>query len=524
MGAVYHTPMASHSGSRYRLPVLGKVWLVGAGPGDPGLITVRGREVLGLADVVLHDALSHPGLLAACPQAELRDVGKQYGKPNPPQEWITDQLVELARAGKQVARLKGGDPFLFARGAEEALALHDAGIPFEIVPGISSPVAASAYAGFSLTHRGRSSSVTFITGTDRHAHDWSPEAWHRLATATDTICVLMGMRRIGPITRALIDGGRAPTTPAAVVHWGARPEQVVIEGTLGTIAEGVRDAGVKNPAVIFIGDVTELRASLRWYDSKPLFGKRIIVPRPAHQAPETALAIRARAAEPLLHPVVEVHAPPEPERLVEAVRSLGTYDWVLFTSANGVDRTFAEIERQGLDARRFASAKVAVIGPKTRASLARYGIHADLVAREYVAESLVRDLLDRGPPRRALLLRALEAREVLPDALREAGCVVDVVPAYETRPIGAEAAEPLRALLGSRGADVVLLTSGAIANSFLDALGPDAASLLQDLTVSSIGPVTSTALRQRGVAVDVEAGSYTVDGLLDALERHFSSG
>ena len=522
MGTVYHTPMASHSGSRYRCIVSGKVWLVGAGPGDPGLITVRGWEVLGQADVVLYDALSHPGLLAACPEAELRDVGKRYGKPNPPQEWITDQLVELARAGRRVVRLKGGDPFLFARGAEEALALHDAGIPFEIVPGISSPVAASAYAGFSLTHRGRSSSVTFITGSDRDAHGWSPEAWHRLATATDTICVLMGMRRIAQITRALVDGGRAPATPAAVVQWGARPEQVVVEGTLGTIAERVRERGVTNPAILFVGDVTELRGSLRWYDNRPLFGKRIIVPRPAHQATETALAIRARAAEPLVHPVVEVQAPPEPERLAAVVRDLGAYDWVIFTSANGVERAFAEIERQGLDARAFAAAKVAVIGPKTRASLAAYGIRADLVAKEFVAESLVRDLLDRGAPRRALLLRALEAREVLPEALRGAGCEIDVVPAYETRAIGAEALTALRALLERGGADVVLLTSGAIANSFLDALGPEPAALLENITVSSIGPITSDAIRQRGVTVDVEAESYTVDGLLDALERHFS--
>ncbi len=484
---------------------------------------MRGREVLAQADAVLHDSLSHPGLLAACPHAEQRDVGKRYGKPNPPQEWIIDQLVELARAGRRVVRLKGGDPLVFARGAEEALALQAAGIPFEIVPGISSPVAASAYAGFPLTHRGRSSSVTFITGTDRDAQDWSPEAWHRLATATDTICVLMGMRRIELITQALIDGGRAPETPAAVVHWGARPEQVVVEGSLGTIAARVREVGVANPAIIFIGAVTSLRESLRWYDNQPLFGQRIIVPRPEHQAGETALAVRARAAEPLLHPVVEVHDPPEPERLAAAVQRLGEYDWVIFTSANGVARSFAELERQGRDARAFGAARVAVIGPKTRAALERHGIRADLVAKEFVAEALVRDLLAVGTPRRALLLRALEAREVLPASLREVGCEVDVVPAYETRPIASEAAQALRELLQAQGADAVLLTSGAIANSFLDALGPAAAELLGGVTVASIGPVTSEAIRQRGVVVDVEASVYTVDGLLDALAAHRAS-
>jgi uroporphyrinogen III methyltransferase/synthase len=258
-------------------------------------------------------------------------------------------------------------------------------------------------------------------------------------------------------------------------------------------------------------------------DSRPLSGRRILVPRPAHQAQQTAGAIRARAAEPLVHPVVEVHDPPDPALLARAMGKLGSYDWIIFTSANGVERSFAEIDRQGLDTRAFGSARVAVIGPKTRSALAARGVRADLVAKQFVAESLVEGLLAQGAPRRALLLRALEAREVLPESLRNAGCEVEVVPAYETRPIAGAAADQLRDRLQQGGADVVLLTSGAIANSFFDALGEGARALLEGVTVASIGPVTSAAIRQRGFAVDVEAVEYTVDGLLDALEAHSSS-
>src|SRR6186713_1839440 len=228
----------------------GKVWLVGAGAGEPGLITVRGLSVLARADVVLYDALAHPALLEHCPQAEQRNVGKRYGEDSAAQEAIIAQMIELARQGKRVVRLKGGDPLMFARGAEEALALVDAGVKFEIVPGVSSPVATSAYAGISLTHRELSSSVTFITGSDREGKDWSPESWQKLATATDTICVLMGMRRITEITQAIIDGGRSPATPAAVIHWGARPEQRVVTAPLDQIAEVSQRAGLKNPAII----------------------------------------------------------------------------------------------------------------------------------------------------------------------------------------------------------------------------------------------------------------------------------
>lgn len=496
----------------------GKAWLVGAGPGDPGLITVRGLEVLTRAEVVLFDALAHPSLLDACPSALKENVGKRYGVESPSQEAINQKIIEHARAGKRVVRLKGGDPFLFARGSEEASALAAAGIPFEIVPGIPSAVGASAYAGLSLTHRDWSSSVTIITGSDKAGKEWSPDAWKKLATATDTICVLMGMRRIEDITRAIIDGGRPASTPALVVQWGTRPEQRVVEGVLGDIAERVRAAKLSNPAVIFVGEVVNLRQSLRWFDNRPLFGKRILVPRAPHQAEATARAIRERAAEPVVFPVIEIHEPPDPERLRQAAREVASYDWVVFTSANGVDRFMTALRTEGKDARAFGSARVAVIGPKTKSALAAYGIEADLMADEYVGEAVAEALLARGPVQRVLIPRALVARDALPARLQSAGASVDVVAAYETRAVPRERGEALREMLAGGGVDVALFTSGSTVTSLLDLLGADAADALAQVTVASIGPITTRVLEERGIRPRVTAERYTVAGLLDALE------
>jgi uroporphyrinogen III methyltransferase / synthase len=497
---------------------------VGAGPGDPDLITVRGRELLAQADVVLHDALSHPGLLDLCPaSAELRDVGKRGGSKNPTQGWITSQLIELASQGRNVVRLKGGDPSLFARGAEEALALSRAGIAFEIVPGVSSPVAAAAYAGIPLTHRDLSSSVTFITGSDREGKTWSPKAWQRLATATETICVLMGMQRIDAITRAIIDGGRSPNTPAAVVQWAAHPAQRVVTAPLDQIAEAARKAGLSNPALIVIGDVVSLREELRWYDRQPLFGRRLLVPRPRHQAGATAEAIRRRGAEPIVLPTIEIAPPPDPEALREAARRVRDYDFCLFTSANGVERFFCALAEASLDARALSKCRVGAIGPKTAEALLPYGIRADLIAEEFVGESLARAIIDVPGVRRVLIPRARVAREELPALLRQAGLSVDVVVAYETRPAGLAHKDRLVQLLSEGGVDVVLLTSSSTVDSLVDLLGADAAELLSRVTLASIGPITSATAARRGLEVAVTAEVYTVQGLLDGLEKHYAS-
>jgi len=501
----------------------GKVWLVGAGPGEPDLITVRGQELLAEAEVVLFDALSHPGLLESCPQAEQIDVGKKYGERATPQADITELLIRLARAGKRVVRLKGGDPLVFARGSEEAIALHEAGIPFDIVPGITSPIGAAAFAGISLTHRDLSSSVTFITGSDQAGKEWSPEAWQKLATATGTICILMGMRRLDEITRAIIQGGRARTTPAAVVMWGGRPEQRTIVGTLDDIAELAQAAGLSSPSIVIVGEVVALRKTMSWYETKPLFGQRILVARPERQAARTCASIRRRGAQAIAVPALSIGPPPEPQRLRQAVLALGSYDWVVFTSANGVEATIAVIRELGKDPRLFGSARLAVIGEKTARALQALSLVADLVAPEYVAESLAERLLESTKAGdRLLLLRARQAREVLPDTLRAAGRGVDVVPAYETGAVTGQDLESLRRAVRD-DVDVVLLTSSSMALAVASALGASAAAELAGVTVVSIGPVTSATCLELGIRVDVEAKVHTVDGALDALEDYMSS-
>jgi uroporphyrinogen III methyltransferase / synthase len=499
----------------------GKVWLVGAGPGEPGLITVRGLSVLSRAEVVLYDALAHPALLEACQQAEQHNVGKRYGEDSAVQAAIIAQMIELARQGKRVVRLKGGDPLMFARGAEEALALAAAGVKFEIVPGVASPVAASAYAGISLTHRELSSSVTFITGSDRAGKEWSPESWKKLATATDTICVLMGMRRIKEITQAIVDGGRAPSTPAAVIHWGARPEQRVVTAPLQDIAAAAAQAGLKNPAIIVIGEVVTLREKLSWYDSRPLSGKQIVIPRAEGQARETASAVRERGAVPLVLPMIEIAPPPEPVRFSRALADMWRYDWVLFTSGNTVEQLRLELDRMGCDARAFGNAKVGAVGSKTAEALKRLGIKADVVAQEFVGEGLAGAVLAEGAPRRVLLLRALLARDALPDALRAQGTEVDVVAAYETKPLNGAGAE-LSARIQNGGVDAILFTSSSTVASTLEALGDSARELLSRIALASIGPITTSALEAAGLTPTVQASVYTVEGLLDALEQHLS--
>ena len=500
----------------------GKVWLVGAGPGTRDLITVRGWRVLQAADAVLYDALSHPGLLEFCrSDADVRNVGKRGGLDNPSQEWITSQLIELARAGKRVVRLKGGDPFLFARGAEEAEALAEAGISFEVVPGISSPVGTTAYAGIPLTHRGLSNSVTFITGTESAGQEWSPDAWQKLATATSTICILMGMRRLGKIAQALIAGGRDARTPTAVVQWGARPKQVVVTTTLGEVASVAIQRGLSNPAVVIVGEVVALRQTLAWYDKQPLFSKRLLLPRPEHQAAESASAILDRGAEPVVFPTIEITAPPEPERVDQAIQELGAYDWCLFTSANGVERFFERLRATGKDSRALGPCKVGVIGPKTALALERYGIRPDAVATEFLGEGLARAVLEVGTPRRVLIPRALVARDELPRLLTQSGARVDVVPVYATQAVSSERASRLVELFENEGLDVALFTSSSTVQSLMALLGERAAALLAKVTVASIGPITTQTLVDAGVRVDVTAHQFTVEGLLDALESHF---
>jgi len=511
---------------------VGKVYLIGAGPGDPGLITLKGARALALADVVLYDALAHPALLShARPGAELRNVGKRYGGETFSQEAINAELVKLAGEGRVVARLKGGDPLLFARGAEEVEALARAKIPFEIIPGVSSPIGAAAYAGVSLTHRDLSSSVAFITGTESQGKERTAHDWSKLATATQTLCVIMGMKRLGEITEALIAHGRSPTTPAVVVQWATWPRQQVLEATVADVAARAAEANIANPSVVFIGEVGRLREEMRWFDRLPLFGKRIVVTRPEHQADETANEIRDRGAEPLVVPAISIHPPPDLAALERSLSALDSYDVVAFTSANGVGRVIDALAASGRDVRAFGRALVAAIGPGTEAALLRRGLVADIVAKEFRGEGLAASILETlearrsttGAKKRVLLLRALVARDALPEALRAAGIEVDVTAAYETRSAAPASIEKLRADLAAGAVDVVTFTSSSTVTQLCRALGSDAAELLGRAVIAVIGPVTAETARERGVRVDVSAEPFTVTGMLDALERHFAS-
>lgn len=516
----------------------GVVYLVGAGPGDPELLTLRGAELLATADVVLHDELVHPALLARVrPGCEVRFVGKRggdRGEKQARQHEIDDALVALAQQGRRVVRLKGGDPFLFGRGSEEAEVLARAGVPFEIVPGVTAALGAAAYAGISLTHRELASSVTIVSGTTRAG---APFDFREIAGVTGTVAVLMGMRRIEETARGLIDDARKdPSTPTAVIHRGTRSEQRVVTGRLDEIAAAARAAGMANPALIVVGPVVRLRDAIRWFDARPLFGKRVLVTRAEGQIESAARLLRLRGAEPVPVPVIVLRDPPDPSRIDRAIEQLASYDLVAFTSENGVARFFARLTAAGRDARAFARARVAAIGSGTSAALAERGVLADIVPRSFVGEALAQAMLDAlstsppgadipaGRPPRVLIPRALVAREVVPDTLRAAGCHVDVVPVYETVPPPAERREALVRMLEERTLDVVMLTSSSTANNLCDLLGDRAGELLAEVLVASIGPVTTESARKRGLTVAVTAETSTVPGLVTALERHLTGG
>ncbi|XYH98205.1 uroporphyrinogen-III C-methyltransferase [Sorangium sp. So ce1128] len=512
----------------------GVVYLVGAGPGDPGLFTQRGAELLATADVVLHDELVHPALLDGVREgAEVRSVGKRGGDrvvKDAKQAEIDAELVALGLAGRSVVRLKGGDPFLFGRGSEEAEALARAGVPFEVVPGVCSPLGATAYAGISLTHRNIASSVMIVSGVTRAGKGFD---WSELASVRGTICVLMGMQALDAVVAGLTGPGRRdPATPAAAIQWGTRADQRVVTSRLDELPRRAREEGLQSPAVIVVGAVTRLREALRWFDRKPLFGKRVLVTRPRHQARSTSRLIRLRGGEAVELATIEIHPPPDPARVTEAVRGLSGYDAVVFTSENGVACFFREMERLGLDARAFGSARLAAIGVGTAAALAARGVRADIVPGEFRGEELAQALLAdpalaerlaARPPVRVLLPRALVAREVVPERLRAAGCEVDVVPVYETRPASTERREELLRALSAGAIDVVLLTSSSTVDSLCDLLGDGAAARLDRVLLASIGPITTATAEKRGLRIGVTAEVSTTAGLLDALDRYFAA-
>jgi uroporphyrinogen III methyltransferase / synthase len=481
------------------------VFLVGAGPGDPGLLTVRAAEVLAGADVVVFDRLSVEALLdLAPPEAERISVGKAPGYVTVPQDGINALLVERGLAGQTVVRLKGGDPFVFARGGEEAAALADAGIDYEVVPGISSALAVPAYAGIPVTLRHSSTSFTVVTGHEEPGSEGSVD-WRAIARVGGTIVVLMGVGRIRRIAEELIDGGLPPETPAAAVRWGTRPEQTTIRATLGTIA----DQPLEPPSVIVVGHVAGI--DLDWFESKPLFGRTVVVTRARAQASGLVAGLRHLGAGTVEVPAIEIADPSDGGvALRDAAGRLGSYDWVVLTSPNGADRLLAAVRDLGGDGRSFAGTRLAAIGPGTAEALAAGNLAVDLVPERFVAESLL-DAFPDPPPGggQVLLARAAVARDVLPDGLRERGWDVDVVEAYRT--VAAPLTDAQRE--AAAAADVITFTSSSTVERFLDAAGLDAVPPV----VACIGPVTAGTARRHGLDVTVESDVHTIPGLLDAL-------
>lgn len=495
----------------------GIVYLVGGGPGDPGLITVKGRDCIRRADVLVYDRLAGERLLAeARPDCERVYVGKQASRHALRQEEINALLVARCRAGQVVTRLKGGDPFVFGRGGEEAEALAEAGLPFEVVPGVTSAIAAPAYAGIPVTHRALTSSVHVITGHEDPEKPESRLAWEHIAPGHDTLVFLMGMERLGAITGQLIAHGRAAETPAALVQWGTHPWQRTLTGTLADIASRAAAAGFEAPAVIVVGEVVRLRERLRWFDNRPLFGKRVLVTRARAQASALSERLAALGALPIELPAIRILPPEDDAPLDAALARLPEYDWVIFTSVNGVARAFERLAAAGRDARAVGGARVCAIGPATAAALAERGIRADRVPPEFVAESILAALASEPlDGRRVLLPRADIARDALAVGLAERGAMVDQVAAYRTVPeVEIDPATLTQVRTGA--IDIVTLTSSSTARNLVAALGGDLSGL-QAALVAAIGPVTAATARELGLRVDVEAREHTIPGLVAAL-------
>ena len=480
----------------------GTVYLVGAGPGDPGLLTLRAAQLIARADVILYDRLAPAEALAgARPDAELLYVGKQGGGEQVAQESTNRVLLEHARAGRTVVRLKGGDPFVFGRGGEEALLCAEAGIPFEVVPGVTAGIAAPAYAGIPVTHRELASGVAFVTGHEDPAKPGSALDWPALATFPGTLVFYMGVRALPQIAEQLVRGGRAPDEPVAVVERGTLPGQRTLLATLADVAERAVTARIRAPAVTLVGPVAALGEQLAWLEHRPLHGRTIAVTRARPQASALAARLRELGAEVVEAPAIRT------EPIAAKLPELARYDLICVTSPNGAHALFELLGGAGLDARELAGRMVAAIGPGTARALASHGIRADLVPERAVAEGLV-DALADVRVERALVVRAREGRELLPEALRARGAEVDVLALYET------VAEPLdeQTARAAAGADYVTFTSASTVRFFLAAAGA-----LDGPRIVSIGPATSAALRDAGLEPDLEADPHTPEGLVAAL-------
>ena len=501
----------------------GKVYLVGAGPGDPGLITVKGLKLLRRVDVIVYDQLASTDFLReARTDAELIYVGKKAGDHALPQDGINRLLVDLAKEGKTVVRLKGGDPFVFGRGGEEVEVLAAAGLPFEVVPGVTSAVAVPAYAGIPVTHRGLASLVTFITGHEDPTKADSDIPWDVLAKTQGTLVFLMGVKNLAENCRRLVQGGRSPDTPAAVIQSGTLPTQRTVTGVLSDIAEVAQAADIKPPAILVVGEVAALRERLAWWETRPLSGKVAVVTRTREQASALSDLLAAAGARCLEIPTLEILPPNDFGPLDAALQNLADYHWLVFTSANGVNAFIKRLFDQALDLRALGHLKLAAIGPATALALEHFGLIADVVPTRFVAEDLAAVLLPLiKPGEKVLLARAQVAREVLPETLTAHGAQVDVVPVYQAqRPL----AVPPEAMpfIDAGQVDILTFASSATVHNFAHLVGREKfQELAHHAAIAVIGPITAASLTEYGLTPQVQPQDFTIPALVEAILDYF---
>jgi len=497
----------------------GKVYIIGAGPGDAGLITIKAVDCLWLADVVIYDNLVNEDLLKYAPdKARFIYAGKKGGDHTLSQDAINDLLVQEAQAGNIVARLKGGDPFIFGRGGEEAEVLVAHGVPFEVIPGVTSTIAVPAYAGIPLTHRGLTSTVAFVTGHEDPTKDKSDIDWKALA-GIGTLVFLMGVKNIAQIVEALTAHGKSSSTPAALIRRGTTPQQEVITGTLDSIVELAQARKFSPPAILVVGKVVDLRDTLNWFEQKPLFGKGIVITRPQRQADDLARLLISEGAYPISFPTIKIVPPANWHGLDEAIDKLTTYNWLIFTSANGVQFFFERLREKNKDIRDLKGIKICCIGPATARQIEDKGIKVDLVPEQFIAEGILQSFAAMDLKGRKILIpRAAKARDVLPEGLKKFGASVDVVAAYQTVNSGKKK-EDLAVLISDNKVDVLTFTSSSTVTNFVEIMGRDF-PLPAHVDVACIGPVTAATAKKAGFKIDISHEEYTMEGLVQSLVEH----
>ncbi len=495
-----------------------KVYLIGAGPGDPGLLTIKGKDVLHKADVLVYDYLANSSFLNfARPDAEIIYVGKKGGDHTLSQEEINQLIVKKAKEGKVVARLKGGDPYMFGRGGEEAEELAEAGVPFEVVPGVTSAIGAAAYAGIPLTHRAMSSSVTFATGHEDPTKPESAHNWEALAKSSSTLVFFMGMKNLPEICSKLLAAGMAPRTPAALIRWGTTPKHKSLVSTLKALPADAQKHGFSAPSLIIIGKVVSMHDTIGWFEKKPLLGKGVVVTRAREQASDIASLLAEQGANVIQFPTIDIQPLDDYSAVRKTLGYLNSYDWVAFTSVNGVSYFFEQLYAIGADARALAGCKIAAIGPATAQALKKRGIKPDFVPERFVAESVVQGLTALGiSNKRILIPRAKVARDVLPEQLGKAGACVDVLPIYETKP-GQGRREEVLEMLENGDIQCVTFGSSSTVDNFLSLIPASKLKEYPNLKFACIGPITSKTLEKYGLSCDFQPTDYTIPALVDIL-------